>query len=124
MQSVYICRPKTPLMKYHLMKYYLLFLLGICLSISINAQDLKFDLQELDVVSSRISSGVIETGKNVIIINSEMIAEMPVNSVDELLRQILGIEIQSRGGFGVQSDMGIRGANYNQVFSYDRWCSI
>lgn len=110
MQSVYICRPKTPFMKHHL-----LFLIGLCISISLNAQDLKFDLQELDVISSKVSSGVIETGKNVIIINSEMIAEMPVNSVDELLRQIPGIEIQSRGGFGVQSDMGIRGATYNQV---------
>ena len=40
---------------------------------------------------------------------------MPINSVDELLRQIPGLEIQSRGGFGVQSDLGIRGSTYNQV---------
>jgi iron complex outermembrane receptor protein len=81
----------------------------------IQAQDLSFDLQTLDVVSSRIGNEVGETGKNVIIISSEMIAELPVNSVDELLRQIPGIEIQSRGGFGVQSDLGIRGSTYNQV---------
>lgn len=97
------------------MKQPILLALGLLLFLSINAQDLSFDLKTVDVVSSRINNDVIETGKNVIIINSEMIAEMPVNSVDELLRQIPGIEIQSRGGFGVQSDMGIRGATYNQV---------
>lgn len=87
----------------------------VFLSHFINAQDLSFDLQTLDVVSSRIGNGVTEIGKSVIIINSEMISQMPVNSVDELLRHLPGLEIISRGGFGVQSDLGIRGATYNQV---------
>jgi len=97
------------------MKHVFILVAAILLSLNARAQDLSFDLQTLDVVSSRIGNTVSETGKNVVIINSEMIAELPVNSIDELLRQIPGIELQSRGGFGVQSDMGIRGASYNQV---------
>ena len=108
----YICRR---IIEKELMKHLFLTTTAILLSLIANAQDLSFDLQTLDVVSSKIGNTVSETGKNVVIITSEMIAELPVNSVDELLRQIPGIELQSRGGFGVQSDMGIRGATYNQV---------
>lgn len=97
------------------MKHVYFLVAAILLSLNASGQDLSFDLQTLDVVSSRIGNTVSETGKNVVIINSEMIAELPVNSIDELLRQIPGIELQSRGGFGIQSDMGIRGASYNQV---------
>jgi iron complex outermembrane receptor protein len=98
-----------------MIKQFAFLLGGIFCTAFIQAQDLSFDLQSLDVVSSRIGNDISETGKNIMIIKSEMIAEMPVNSVDELLRQIPGIELQSRGGFGVQSDLGIRGGTYNQV---------
>ena len=109
--SIYL----PPKLKIPYMRPFLPFMFLMFFMVEMQAQDLSFDLQTLDVVSSRIGNDVSETGKNVIIINSEMIAELPVNSVDELLRQIPGIEVQSRGGFGVQSDLGIRGATYNQV---------
>jgi len=40
---------------------------------------------------------------------------MPVTSVDELFRYVSGLNINSRQGFGVQSDIGIRGSTFAQV---------
>jgi len=56
-----------------------------------------------------------KTGRNIIVIRGEEISKLPVNSIDELLRFLPGLEIQSRGPMGVQSDISIRGATFQQV---------
>jgi len=49
------------------------------------------------------------------IINCEEIKEAPVNSVAELLDFITGVDAQQRGIFGTQTDLSIRGGNFEQV---------
>lgn len=65
-------------------------------------------LDSVQVTANRTKQNITETGKNVQVITSKDIQALPVNSTDELLRVLPGIEIQSRGGFGVQSDMTLR----------------
>lgn len=72
-------------------------------------------LENVVVTSSRIPIDMKETGRNISVITSDEINELPANSVDELLRYIPGVEAQSRGGFGVQSDIIIRGSTFQQV---------
>ena len=72
-------------------------------------------LDSIQVTASRISSTVSESGKHVSVITQADIREMPVTSVDELLRTLPGINMNSRQGFGVQADVGIRGSTYSQV---------
>src|SRR5699024_6420487 len=40
---------------------------------------------------------------------------MPVHTTDELLRYVPGVEVQSRGAFGTQSDFSIRGSTFSQI---------
>lgn len=70
---------------------------------------------EIKIQESRTGVKITDLGKQVEIVTSEQIESLPVNSIDELLRYIPGVEIQSRGAFGTQSDISIRGGTYNQT---------
>ncbi|TVR30348.1 MAG: TonB-dependent receptor [Balneolaceae bacterium] len=72
-------------------------------------------LDSIQVTASRITSTVSESGKHVSVLTQADIRQMPVSSVDELIRTLSGININSRQGFGVQADVGIRGSTYSQV---------
>ena len=72
-------------------------------------------LDSIQVTASRISSSVSESGKYVSVITQAQIRQMPVTSVDELIGSLPGININSRQGFGIQAEVGIRGSTYSQV---------
>lgn len=67
------------------------------------------------VTASRQEEDVRRTGRRVTVWTAQEIAAQPVSSVDELLRFIGGVEVQSRGGFGIQSDITMRGSSFNGV---------
>jgi vitamin B12 transporter len=72
-------------------------------------------LDPVTVTSSMTEKRSSETGRNITIIKGEYFTKLPVNSVDELLKFIPGIEVQSRGPKGSQSDITIRGGTFQQV---------
>tara|TARA_B100001093_G_scaffold269187_2_gene257356 strand:+ start:8855 stop:10888 length:2034 start_codon:yes stop_codon:yes gene_type:complete len=72
-------------------------------------------LDEVLVSASRIQSKKYESGKNITVISQKEIAQLPVNSVDELLQYVGGVNLNNRSGFGVQSDIGMRGSTFSQV---------
>lgn len=93
-------------------------LLTTCLLALFSVQTVAQEVVQLDsiqVTASRISTTISESGKNVSVITRQDIEQMPVTSVDELVRSLPGVNINSRQGFGVQSDIGIRGSTYSQV---------
>ncbi|MFN3966590.1 MAG: TonB-dependent receptor plug domain-containing protein [Endomicrobiia bacterium] len=53
--------------------------------------------------------------KTVEVINSEEIKKLPVNSIEELLDYFVAVDSQKRGPFSVQSDISIRGGNFQQT---------
>ena len=67
------------------------------------------------VTASRFAEDQRLTGRRVTVWTARDIAAMPVASFDELLRTVGGVETQSRGGFGVQSDLTMRGSTFNGV---------
>ena len=75
----------------------------------------KIVLDTVMVSANRTIQNTTQTGRNVLVLTAKDIEALPVNSADELLRFLPGIEIQSRGGFGVQSDLTLRGSTFNQV---------
>ena len=94
--------------------------LWICLFLVISGrlfgqEDEPVELKEVVVTGSRLPTTSNETGRNISVLKSDVIANLPVKSVDELLRYIPGIEAQSRNSFGVQSDIIIRGSTFQQV---------
>lgn len=72
-------------------------------------------LDPVSISASLKPLSVSRTGRNIIIINGEQFSKLPVHSVDELLRYLPGVEVQSRGPMGSQSDIVIRGGTYQQV---------
>ncbi len=58
---------------------------------------------------------ISKTGRNIVIIKGEDFNKLPIHSIDELLRYLPGIEVQSRGPMGSQSDIVIRGGTFQQV---------
>ena len=76
---------------------------------------LTAELDSISVTSSRITTSISESGKSVAVITRKEIEAMPVTSVDDLLKSIPGINVNSRQGFGVQSDVGMRGSTFSQV---------
>ena len=75
----------------------------------------NINLETVNIYGSLIDLNNFETGKNVTIISSKQIQEYSFNSIDELLKLVPSIEIQSRGGFGNQSDLALRGTTFNQT---------
>ena len=77
--------------------------------------DSSRSLREVTVYASRLSQSGHQTGHAVTVISGASIARYPVNSLDDLLRCLPALEIQSRGSFGAQADVSMRGSTFNQV---------
>ncbi|GIV58150.1 MAG: hypothetical protein KatS3mg042_1063 [Rhodothermaceae bacterium] len=67
------------------------------------------------VTASRIPEDLRHTGRVVSVWTARDLAALPVSSFDELLRTVGGVEAAARGGFGVQSDVTMRGSTFNGV---------
>src|SRR5215207_6518424 len=88
-----------------------LLLNGILLS----AQEKEIELDPVTVTASIAPERVSKTGRNLFIIKGERFNHLPVNSIDELLRYLPGVEVQARGPMGSQSDIVLRGGTFQQV---------
>ena len=75
----------------------------------------RMAIDSVMITATRIQSGIRESGKSITLIKESDIAAMPVESIDDLLRYITGINVNTRNGFGVQTDIGMRGSTYSQV---------
>lgn len=79
------------------------------------AQDTELLLDPVTVTASVQPKPVSQTGRNIITFKGNSFANLPVHSVDELLRYLPGIEMQMRGPMGSQSDIVLRGGTFQQV---------
>ncbi len=73
------------------------------------------DIDTINVSTTSIPLKLNQTGRNITVLQSEDIQQLSFNSMDELLQTISGVEVQSRGGFGVQADIQMRGSTFSQV---------
>jgi iron complex outermembrane receptor protein len=79
------------------------------------AQSQEIELDPITVTATLSQKRSSETGRNITIIKGENFKNLPVHSLDELLRYVPGVEIQARGPMGSQSDIVLRGGTYQQV---------
>ena len=92
--------------------YILLFVLPIDAQHSIQKDTLR------QIVISTSTGEIFskkDVPKSVRIISAKEISALPVENIDELLENIAGMDIRTRGSKGVQSDISIRGGNFDQV---------
>lgn len=73
------------------------------------------DLDPVIVSASLVQQKISKTGRDIIVINSNKLKQLPIHSIDELLRYLPGIEIQQRGPQGTQADILLRGGTFQQV---------
>jgi len=53
--------------------------------------------------------------RSVVVFTREDIANLPANSVTDILAQAASIDVQSRSPFGMQADFSLRGSSFSQV---------
>jgi iron complex outermembrane receptor protein len=94
-----------------------LFFIGVCLCglpVALLAQE-EVELNPVTVTATLQPVSVSQTGRNLIIIDGARFQTLPVQSLDELLRYVPGVEVQARGPMGAQSDLVLRGGTFQQV---------
>jgi len=74
-----------------------------------------YDFDPVVVTASRIPTALSSSTRSLSVLTQEMIASSGAQSVAELLAATNGVDIRARSPFGVQSDVSIRGANYEQT---------
>ena len=83
-----------------------------------DTSDVAMTVQMADslvVTASRVAEPSRETGRRVTVYTQQDLQTMAVTTIDQLLNVVGGIDAQSRAGFGVQSDLTLRGSTFNGV---------
>lgn len=78
-------------------------------------QDKSIELNPVTISATLTPQQITQTGRNIVVISHEIIKKLPANSIDEIIRYLPGIEVQSRGPMGAQSNITIRGGTFQQV---------
>ncbi len=98
------------------MKHLMLFAGCLCMwTPHIFSQSLVEEVDTIQVTTTQIPLKSYETGRNVTVVTGEQLSQMAATSIDEMLQFLPGVEVQSRGGFGVQGDILMRGSTFTQV---------
>ncbi|MGI4737286.1 MAG: TonB-dependent receptor plug domain-containing protein [Janthinobacterium lividum] len=72
-------------------------------------------LNEVTVYATRLGQLAGQTGRYVTVVPGATLSRYPVTSLDDLLRFLPALEVQSRGSMGAQADITLRGSTFNQV---------
>ena len=72
-------------------------------------------LDEVNCTGSRAPLTPSQTARMVTVLDRSDIQAAPVQSVNDLLKYVAGIDVRQRGPLGAQTDVSIRGGNYEQV---------
>jgi vitamin B12 transporter len=73
------------------------------------------ELDEVTVYATRLGQLAGQSGRYVTVVPGAALSRYPVASLDDLLRLLPALEVQSRGNFGTQADITLRGSTFNQV---------
>jgi iron complex outermembrane receptor protein len=73
------------------------------------------ELEEVQITSSKAQLALLQTAKTVTVITRTEIERQPAQSVADLLKNIVGVDVRQRGGNGVQSDISVRGGTFDQT---------
>lgn len=72
-------------------------------------------LNEVSVTGSRAPLTRSQAARMVTVLDNKEIQCAPVQSVNDLLKYIASVDVRQRGPIGAQTDISIRGGNYEQI---------
>ena len=73
------------------------------------------ELDEVSITASRAPLGKTQQARMVTVLSQKEIAAAPAQSINDLLKYVAGVDVRQRGPVGAQTDIGIRGGNYEQI---------
>jgi iron complex outermembrane receptor protein len=82
---------------------------------ALSAQMKTSEIDSVEIQGKFIATTYKNANQNISVITRDEILNSPAASIDEILQQIPGMDIRRRGANGVQSDVGFRGSNFEQV---------
>ena len=75
----------------------------------------QVELEEVSVTGTRAPLTESQQARMVTVLSRQDIQAAPVQSVNDLLKQLVAVDVRQRGPIGAQTDIGIRGSNYEQI---------
>lgn len=76
---------------------------------------MECNLDEVEVTASRAPVIYSQVARVLSVIDSREIERAPVQSLQDLLEYVAGVDIRQRGAEGVQADISIRGGSFDQT---------
>ncbi len=76
---------------------------------------MEYDLDEIEVSAQRSPALYSQVARIVSVIERKEIESAPVQSVQDLLEYVAGVDVRQRGAEGVQADVSIRGGTFDQT---------
>ena len=77
--------------------------------------DKEATLDEVEVTGSRAPLALGQAARMVTVLSREDIQAAPVQSINDLLKMAVGVDVRQRGPIGAQTDIGIRGGTSEQI---------
>ena len=77
--------------------------------------DRELTLDEVSITGTRAPLTQSQAVRMVTVLDRSDIQAAPVQSVNDLLKYVAGVDVRQRGPIGAQTDVSIRGGNYEQV---------
>ena len=87
-------------------------------SVSLYAEStdsLFYKMDEIEVTASRIKTTLPNAVRITNVMTADEIAAYPVQSVNDILKYAASVDVRQRGPMGAQTDVGVRGGNFEQV---------
>ena len=80
-----------------------------------SAQYRPENLDSVKVTATRVPMALHSSARIVTLLDSMSIASSPAETVNDLLKYALGVDVRQRGAMGMQTDISIRGGTFDQV---------
>ena len=72
-------------------------------------------LDEIEITGSRAPLAMSQAARMVTVLSRKDIQAAPVQSINDLLKMAVGVDIRQRGAIGAQTDVSIRGGTQEQI---------
>jgi len=72
-------------------------------------------LEDVEVLATRVALTAEQTPRLVTVLRASDIAAAAVHSVNDLLEYAVGVDVRQRGEYGIQTDVSVRGGNFDQI---------
>lgn len=75
----------------------------------------RLTLDAVSVTGSRVPVALGKSARIVSVLDSTSISSLPVESVNDILKYVAGIDVRQRGDMGAQTDISMRGGTSDQI---------